>query len=158
MQECPKKKKKKKKKINWLDVITGFTTIIDVTVENILRLNPRYLTLSKNFDSFFSFGPQIITPDEFDAIQEIQVATVINGTIHANNIITNTQFPLDYLVSFHSQIITLLPGDIISTGTPRAAPLNHGDVIECRISRFLPLKNSVIDLKINSTLKFNTAP
>ena len=56
-------------------------------------------------------------------------------------------FPPDFLVSFHSKVMTMLPGDIISTGTPRAVKLNHGDIIECRIDGFLSLKNSVIDLK-----------
>ncbi|UCC85298.1 MAG: fumarylacetoacetate hydrolase family protein, partial [Gemmatimonadota bacterium] len=49
---------------DWLDVVAGFTTIIDMTAEDILRQNPRYLTMSKSFDTFFSFGPQLATPDE----------------------------------------------------------------------------------------------
>jgi 2-keto-4-pentenoate hydratase/2-oxohepta-3-ene-1,7-dioic acid hydratase in catechol pathway len=132
---------------NWLDVIAGFTTIIDITAEDILRKNPRYLTLSKNFDTFFSFGPLLITPDEFTNIMNLNVATIINGKIHAKNTISNMTFPPDYLVSFHSEIMTLLPGDIISTGTPRAVELHHGDIIECQIDKFIPLKNPVKDLK-----------
>ena len=57
-------------------------------------------------------------------------------------------FPPDFLVSFHSQVMTLLPGDIIATGTPRAVQLHDGDIIECQIDGFLPLKNPVKDLKI----------
>jgi 2-keto-4-pentenoate hydratase/2-oxohepta-3-ene-1,7-dioic acid hydratase in catechol pathway len=57
-------------------------------------------------------------------------------------------FPSDFLVSYHSQIMTMLPGDIISTGTPGATPLKNGDIIECRISGFEPLMNHVIDLKL----------
>lgn len=142
-----KKKCKNIKKADWLDMVAGFTTIIDMTAEDILRKNPRYLTLSKNFDGFFSFGPQLITPDEFTSIMGIEVATVINGKVFAKNTPSNMKFPLDYLVSFHSTIMTLMPGDIISTGTPRAVALKNGDVIECRIDRFFSLKNPVIDLK-----------
>ena len=52
-----------------------------------------------------------------------------------------------YLVSFHSRVMPWLPGDILSTGTPQAVPLAHGDVLECRIDGFEPLRNPVIDLK-----------
>jgi 2-keto-4-pentenoate hydratase/2-oxohepta-3-ene-1,7-dioic acid hydratase in catechol pathway len=47
------------------------------------------------------------------------------------------------LVSFHSEVMTLLPGDVISTGTPGAVVLRGGDVLECRIEGFEPLKNPV---------------
>lgn len=132
-------------KTNWLDVVAGFTTIIDMTAEDILRHNPRYLTLSKSFDTYFSFGPVMITADEFttDDIMGLEVATVHNGEDHAKNMVNNMRYPPDYLVSFHSQVMTLLPGDIISTGTPRAKKINHGDVIECKISGFHPLSNPV---------------
>ena len=148
-----KKKCKNIKKADWLDMVAGFTTIIDMTAEDILRKNPRYLTLSKNFDGFFSFGPQIITPDEFTNIMGIEVATVINGKVFAKNTPSNMKFPLDYLVSLHSTIMTLMPGDIISTGTPRAVALKNGDIIECRIDGFYPLKNFVIDLKITKKIE-----
>lgn len=143
-----KKKCKNVAREKWLEVVAGFTTIIDMTAEDILRKNPRYLTLSKNFDTFFSFGPLMITPDEFGDIMNLSVATVINGKIHAKNVISNMTFPPDFLVSFHSEIMTFLPCDVISTGTPRAAELNHGDTIECRIDKFISLQNPVKDLKI----------
>ena len=52
-----------------------------------------------------------------------------------------------FLASFHSKVMTLLTGDIICTGIPRAVRINQGDVVECRIDGFLPLINSVMDLK-----------
>jgi 2-keto-4-pentenoate hydratase/2-oxohepta-3-ene-1,7-dioic acid hydratase in catechol pathway len=56
-------------------------------------------------------------------------------------------FPPDFLVSFHSKVMTLLPGDVISTGTPGAVPIADGDVVECRIAGFDTLVNPVKDLK-----------
>ncbi|MBZ4688499.1 MAG: hypothetical protein PWQ96_1343 [Clostridia bacterium] len=147
------KKCKDVEKEDWLSVVAGFTTIIDMTAEDILRKNPRYLTRSKSFDTFFSFGPQLVTPDEIEDIMKLKVATVINGRIHAQNVVANMTFPPDYLVSFHSKVMTMLPGDIISTGTPRAVHINDGDVVECRIDGFEPLVNPVIDLK-----KFPNSP
>lgn len=132
---------------NWIDYVAGFTTIIDMTAEDILRKNPRYLTVSKSFETFFSFGPYFLTPDELPDLENVKVSTVINDKVWAENIIANMTFPPKFLVSFHSKVMKMLPGDIISTGTPKATPLKDGDIIECRIPNFLPLKNPVIDLK-----------
>jgi len=132
---------------DWLSVVAGFTTIIDMTTEDILRKNPRYLTRSKSFDTFFSFGPELVTPDEVEDVLKLNVATVINNEVHAQNVVSNMTFPPDFLVSFHSKVMTMLPGDIISTGTPRAGHIQHGDVVECRIDGFASLINPVIDLK-----------
>jgi len=134
----------------WLDVVAEFTTVIDMTAEDILRKNTRYLTRSKSFDTFFSFGPLFVTPDELGDIGSLEVSTVLNNHVYAHNIVSNMTFSPDFLVSFHSKVMTLLPGDIISTGTPGAAPLNDGDRVECRIDGFLPLVNPVRDLKISS--------
>lgn len=129
------------------DYIAGFTTIIDMTAEDILRLNPRYLTRAKSFDTFFSFGPVLVTPDEIGNIMTLNVATVLNGMVHRRNMVANMTFPPYFLVSFHSRVMTLLPGDIISTGTPGAAVINHGDVVECVIDGFEKLVNPVEDCK-----------
>jgi len=131
----------------WLEVVAGYTTIIDMTAEDILRQNPRYLTLSKSFDTFFSFGPFFVTPDEVADVNSLCVATLINGRIHAENVVSNMTFPPDHLVAFHSSIMTLLPGDIISTGTPGAVHIQDGDEVMCRITGFDPLQNRVVDLK-----------
>lgn len=134
---------------NWLSVVAGFTCVIDMTAEDILRQNPRYLTLSKSFDTFFSFGPELVTPDEIDNLADLNVATIYNGTLHARNTISNMTFAPGRLVAFHSAVMTLLPGDIISTGTPGAALISHGDTVQCRIDGFAPLINPVLDLKIH---------
>ena len=135
------------KREDWLNVVVGFTTIIDMTAEDILRKNPRYLTLSKSFDTFFSFGPQLVTSDEVEDVLSLNVATVINGKVHAENVVSNMAFPPDYLISFHSEVMGWLPGDILSTGTPRAIHINQGDVVECRIDGFETLINPVVDKK-----------
>ena len=132
---------------NWLDVVAGFTTILDMTAEDILGRNPRYLTLSKSFETFFSFGPQLVTPDEIEDVLALKVATIHNGDVHAENVVANMTFQPDFLVSFHSQVMKMYPGDIISTGTPRAVHIEHGDRVACRIDGFAPLACPVIDKK-----------
>ncbi len=135
---------------DWLSVVAGFTTIIDMTAEDILRRNPRNLTQSKSFDTFFSFGPVIVTPDEISDVNSLVVRTVINGSVHAENAVSNMTFPPDYLVAYHSRIMTWLPGDVLSTGTPGAAPLAHGDTVACRIDGFPELSNPVVNAPIHS--------
>ncbi len=123
--------------------LAGYCLIIDMTAEDILQINPRFLTRSKNFDTFFSFGPELITPDEVPDVLGLTVGTYNNGKLHRENQVRNMAFPPDYLVSFHSHVATLYPGDIISTGTPGAVVINAGDVTECRIGGLGTLSNPV---------------
>src|SRR5690606_33846833 len=127
--------------------VAGYTTIIDMTAEDILQKNPRYLTRSKSFDTFFSFGPELVTADEVEDVHRLEVSTIINGELHRKNAVANMMFTPRKLVSFHSKVMTLLPGDIISTGTPGAVVIRDGDVVTCDISGFAPLSNPVKDLK-----------
>ncbi|MCF8565825.1 fumarylacetoacetate hydrolase family protein [Alicyclobacillus tolerans] len=124
-------------------VIAGFTPVIDMTAEDILQKNPRFLTRAKNFDTFFSFGPELLTPEEISDLHNLTVGTYNNGSLHRENVVANMQFLPYFLVSFHSRVMTLLPGDIISTGTPGAVVIRNGDKAECRIDGFLPLANPV---------------
>ncbi len=124
-------------------VVAGFTTVLDMTAEDILRKNPRYLTRAKSFDTFFSFGPELFTPDEVGEVDGLEVSTVLNGEVRRRNTVSNMTFSPYRLVSFHSEVMTLLPGDVISTGTPGAVEIGPGDVAECRIGGFGPLVNPV---------------
>jgi 2-keto-4-pentenoate hydratase/2-oxohepta-3-ene-1,7-dioic acid hydratase in catechol pathway len=135
---------------DWLKYVAGFTTIIDMTAEDILRLNPRYLTHTKSFETFFSFGPHLVTPDEIPDVTALNVQTVLNGGVHAQNVVSNMTFTPDVLVSLHSKVFKWEPGDVLSTGTPRAVHIKHGDVTECRIDGFAALVNPVIDKKIQN--------
>lgn len=131
------------------EVIFGYTTIIDMTAEDILRRNPRFLTRSKSFDTFFSFGPIVVTADEIGDVTALTVQTIRNGEIAAENVVRHMMFPPFELVAFHSQVMTLEPGDIISTGTPGAVHIRHGDEIMCRIAGLGSLQNPVIDSKVS---------
>ena len=124
-------------------VVAGFTTIVDMTAEDILEKNPRYLTRSKSFDTFFSFGPELVTVDEVPDVDALEVATIHNGEVHRRNVVSNMTFRPWWLVAFHSRVMTLLPGDIISTGTPGAAHIRSGDTAGCSIVGFRDLSNTV---------------
>ena len=143
---------------NWMDAVAGYTTILDMTEESILKGNefvqgnPRYLTIVKNFPTFFSFGPQLVTPDEVPDVLKLEVQSVHNGEVYAKNVVANMTHRPARLVSLHSSIQGWYAGDVLSTGTPRAFPLADGDTAECRIIgpdgfEMQPLKNPVVDLK-----------
>lgn len=132
---------------NWEESVAGYTMIIDMTAEDILRRNPRNLTQSKSFDTFLSLGYLLVTPDEIDDVLKLKVATMINGDVHAENVVSNMTFKPAFLVTYHSTIMTLLPGDVILTGTPGAVHINDGDEVACRIDGFPLLVNGVKDLK-----------
>ena len=125
-------------------VVAGFVPVLDMTAEDILRRNPRYLTRAKSFDTFFSFGAELATPDEIDDVSALEVSTVLNGEVRRANTVSNMTFSPYWLVHFHSRIMTLLPGDVISTGTPGAVVIEDGDVAECRVIGFEPLSNPVV--------------
>jgi 2-keto-4-pentenoate hydratase/2-oxohepta-3-ene-1,7-dioic acid hydratase in catechol pathway len=125
------------------DYIAGYCLILDMTAEDILQKNPRFLTRAKNFDTFFSFGPELITPDEVPDVLKVKVGTYNNGKLHRENTVANMAFSPYYLVSFHSYVASMYPGDIISTGTPGAVVIRDGDLAECRIEGLGRLANPV---------------
>ncbi len=132
------------------DYVAGYCLILDMTAEDILQKNPRFLTRSKNFDTFFSFGPELITPDEVPDVLEVKVGTYSNGKLHRENVVANMAFPPDYLISFHSHVATLYAGDIISTGTPGAVVIRDGDLAECRIEGLGRLSNPVVQRRMSA--------
>ena len=115
-----------------------------------LEGNPRYLTIVKNFPTFFSFGPQLVTPDEVPDVLKLEVQSLRNGEIYAKNVVANMTHKPARLVSLHSSIQGWYAGDVLSTGTPRAFRIEDGDTAECRIVgpdgfRMEPLVNPVTD-------------
>ena len=148
---------------DWLDAVAGYTTILDMTEESILKGNdflsgnPRYLTIVKNFPTFFSFGPTMVTPDEVPDVLKLEVQSVRNGEVYAKNVVANMTHRPARLVSLHSSIQGWYPGDVLSTGTPRAFEIKEGDKAECRIYgpdgfKMRPLVNPVVDLKLHPEL------
>ncbi len=131
-----------------LDYVFGVTTILDQTAEDILQRNPRFLTRSKNFPGFFSFGPRIVPMAEvlerFGDLADVEVSTVVNGDESRTNTVAHMKYSPAFLVAFHSEVMPLFPGDVISTGTPGAIHIRPGDVAECRIPGIGELLNPVV--------------
>jgi 2-keto-4-pentenoate hydratase/2-oxohepta-3-ene-1,7-dioic acid hydratase in catechol pathway len=115
------------------EVIYGYTTTLDLTALDVLRKNTRYLTRSKSIDTFFSFGPVIVTKDEVQDVDALEVVTEHNEGICSRDFVHHMRTrPLE-LVRFHSDYMTLHPGDLISTGCPKGARIRAGDRVGARI-------------------------
>lgn len=117
------------------DVIAGYVPVIDMTAEDILERNPRFLTRAKSFDSFLVFGSAIVTTDQVGSLDDISVRTVVNKEVAAENRVHNMMTSPRELVAFHSKVMTLEPGDVISTGTPGAKHITPGDTVRAEVDR-----------------------
>ena len=124
-------------------VIFGYTTTMDLTALDVLRKNPRYLTRAKSIDTFFSFGPVIVTADEIEDVSRLEVITEHNGGICSRDFVSNMKHGPYELVRFHSDFMTLYPGDLISTGCPKGARIKAGDRVRARIEGVGTLDASV---------------
>ncbi len=110
--------------------ILGYTCMIDVTARDIQRREGQY-TRAKGFDSFAPLGPWIDTAADPD---DVTIETWVNGERRQASRTSELVFSPPSLVSFISNVMTLLPGDVISTGTPAGVgPLRPGDSVEVRI-------------------------
>ena len=119
-----------------MSYVAGVVPVLDQTAEEILMENPRYLTRVKNYPTFFSFGPDLITLDEVAShspLSGLRVATVHNGAVHREDTVAGMTFSPAELLSFHCQVMPFYPGDILSTGTPGAVPIVAGDVVRCEL-------------------------
>ena len=115
------------------EMVFGYVPVIDMTALDLLEQNPRFITRAKSFDTFFSIGPAIYVPDDMRDLNSVRISTVINGKTCASNTISNMAFKPDFLISFHSKVFPWQACDILSTGTPGAAHIKHGDSIRCDI-------------------------
>ncbi len=115
------------------EVIFGYTTTMDLTALDVLARNTRYLTRAKSIDTFFSFGPVLVTADEIADVDGLEVVTEHNNGVCSRDFVHNMRHkPID-LVRFHSDFFTLEPGDLISTGCPKGARIQAGDTVRSRI-------------------------
>jgi len=117
------------------DVIAGYTPVIDMTAEDVLQRNPRYLTRAKSYDTFLVLGPHVAVPERDASLDDVEVRTVVDGEVRARNTVANMHFSPRELVARHSSVMTLEPGDVISTGTPGAHHITPGDHVRAEVDR-----------------------
>ena len=125
---------------NAADFILGYTCLNDVTARDLQSKDIQW-TRAKSFDTFCPLGPWIET--ELNPA-DLKITSYLNGEIRQNSRTSNFIFSVPQLVSFISKIMTLLPGDVISTGTPPGVGgMKIGDTIEVEIEGIGRLRNYV---------------
>ena len=123
------------------DYILGYTCANDVAARDLQDKNGQW-TVCKGFDTFMPLGPYI--SDEVDPTN-LKIESRLNGKVMQKSNTKNLLFTCDYLVSYLSKVMTLLPGDVILTGTPSGIHgMEAGDVIEIEIEGLGILRNTVI--------------
>jgi 2-keto-4-pentenoate hydratase/2-oxohepta-3-ene-1,7-dioic acid hydratase in catechol pathway len=126
----------------WLEALSGVCCANDVTARDLQKKDKQFAR-SKSFDTFCPIGPEIVAG--FDPSGST-IATRVNGAARQSAPISDMVFSPAFLVAYISRMMTLLPGDVILTGTPAGVgPLSPGDVVEVEIEGIGVLRNRVVD-------------
>jgi 2-keto-4-pentenoate hydratase/2-oxohepta-3-ene-1,7-dioic acid hydratase in catechol pathway len=135
----------------WRDHIFGYTCINDVSARDYQMATSQWL-MGKTFDTFCPMGPWITTADEIEDPHALDISCEINGTILQDSNTRELIFKIPALIEFLSSVMTLEPGDVISTGTPAGVGFAHkpprwlreGDEMVVRIQGIGALRNPVV--------------
>jgi 2-keto-4-pentenoate hydratase/2-oxohepta-3-ene-1,7-dioic acid hydratase in catechol pathway len=134
--------------------VAGVTILNDVSARDVQQgqhvagARPN-TSMAKSFDTFTPCGPCVATLDEFAAADDIELTTIVNGEQRQHSRTSSLIWPVSYLLSFLSERTTLMPGDIVSTGTPAGVGhaegryLRSGDSITIRVAGVGALTNPV---------------
>jgi 2-keto-4-pentenoate hydratase/2-oxohepta-3-ene-1,7-dioic acid hydratase in catechol pathway len=134
--------------------VAGVTILNDVSARDVQQgqhvagARPN-TSMAKSFDTFTPCGPCVSTLDEFADPDDIELTTIVNGEQRQHSRTSSLLWPVSYLLSFLSDRTTLMPGDIISTGTPAGVGhaegryLSPGDTITIRVTGVGELTNVV---------------
>ncbi|MBV9242272.1 MAG: fumarylacetoacetate hydrolase family protein [Acidobacteria bacterium] len=122
------------------EYVRGYTCLNDVTARDLQRSDVQF-TRAKSFDTFCPIGPHIET--ELD-VTDLRITTRVNGEIKQDSRTSKMVFPVDFLIRYISRMMTLLPGDVIATGTPSGvSKMSPGDLCEVEIEGIGVLMNRV---------------
>ncbi|CAA2110327.1 fumarylacetoacetate hydrolase family protein [Variovorax paradoxus] len=137
------------RKADALDHVFGYTIVNDVTARDLQKLHRQWF-LGKALDGFCPMGPYLVTADEFDAA-DLDVKCWVNGELRQNANTAQLIFDIPTLIETISAGITLMPGDLIATGTPAGVGigftppkfLRSGDTVRIEIEHLGVLENTV---------------
>jgi len=122
-----------------LDYVAGYTSLLDMTMRG-----GEDRSVRKSFDTFTPVGPSLITPDELPTIGELVLRCWVNGDLRQQAPLRDLIWDVPRLISYASSVMTLYPGDVLTTGTPAGVgAVGDGDVIEVEISGLDRLRVSV---------------
>jgi len=124
----------------WLEALAGVCCANDVTARDLQKKDKQYAR-AKSFDTFCPLGPAIVAG--FDP-SDAKIETRVNGAVRQSSRTSAMVFSPSFVLAYVSRMMTLLPGDVILTGTPAGVgPLSPGDVVEVEIEGVGILRNPV---------------
>jgi 2-keto-4-pentenoate hydratase/2-oxohepta-3-ene-1,7-dioic acid hydratase in catechol pathway len=125
--------------------VLGYTCFNDVSQRNLQKNDKAGWFRGKSLDTFGPIGPLLVTPEHIGNPQDLNIQCRVNGKTVQDSNTRHMIFPIHEIIAFVSKNFTLLPGDIIITGTPSGvSPLKDGDVVEVEIENIGTLRNPVI--------------
>ncbi len=125
----------------WLEALAGVCCANDVTARDLQKKDGQFAR-SKSFDTFCPVGPEIV--EGLDP-SDLAIATRVNGVVKQSSRTSNVVFSPSFLLAYVSRMMTLLPGDLILTGTPAGVgPLSPGDTVEVEIEGVGILRSPVV--------------
>lgn len=127
----------------WREALAGVCCANDVTARDLQKRDGQFAR-AKSFDTFCPLGPELVT--DLDP-SDLAIETRVNGVVKQSARTSQTVFSPAFLVAYISRMMTLLPGDVILTGTPAGVgSISAGDVVEVEIERVGTLRNRVAAL------------
>lgn len=132
-----------------MDYVAGFAPLNDVTARDLQKIDVQF-TRAKSFDTFCPIGE--VVPAESVDWRELSIIGRVNGEIRQKGSVKDMVFDIPFLISFISRVMTLVPGDIIATGTPEGVgPINNGDVVEIELAGLSKVENPVVGFESVTT-------
>ena len=127
-----------------LDAVAGLTCVNDVTARDLQRTDGQWAR-AKGFDTFCPMGPRIVPLAELPPLDELEVVCRVNGEERQHGYARQMAFDIPTMLAYISEIMTLEPGDLVSTGTPSGVgPLRPGDRVEVEVPGVGVLSNPVL--------------
>lgn len=134
------------------DYIEGYLVLCDYSERAWQKEHEGQWNKGKSHDGFCPAGPRLVPAKEIDDPQNLKLWTKVNGEIRQDSSTNDMIFPIDELISYISRFMTLLPGDVISTGTPEGVGLGMkppqflkvGDVVELEIEGIGKIRQEIV--------------
>ena len=131
-----------------LDCVGGYTVILDITARDIqqaLKARGQQWAIAKSFDTFAPLGPWLVSAAQISDPGNLWLRLRVNSKVRQEANTSEMMFSVPETISYLSSVMTLEPGDVIATGTPRGVgAICHGDVLEAEIEGIGLLRNHVI--------------
>ena len=134
-----------------LDYVLGYTVVNDVSARDLQLGGAGQWDIGKSLDTFCPYGPSIVTANEIADPHDLDLSLSVNGEIRQTSNTSNLIFKIPALIAYLSKGITLLPGDLIATGTPFGVALGmkepkwlkDGDVCEASVDGVGTIRNTM---------------